>query len=259
MSSTKRNPIARRRALRREIAEHGEVSVNELCELLDVSPATVRRDLAVLAQEGKVSRGHGGASVPSIRPAEEVLAVRAHSFVKEKQAIARVALNFIAPGNTLFLGDGSTMLAMARDIALTDFELFAATPAISILEILVSNPKITVCMLGGVVRRTSHATGGYFAESMVDQINADLAIISGDALSLSDGLCYNHPVDAALAKKMSRKSTRTMALINHAKIGSKARICGTALEDIDIIVTEKRHPEMEQLLDNTKVRIICAG
>ncbi|MFT5113570.1 MAG: DeoR/GlpR family transcriptional regulator of sugar metabolism [Parasphingorhabdus sp.] len=258
MSSTKRNPIARRRALRREIAEHGEVSVNELCELLDASPATIRRDLSVLAQEGKVSRGYGGASVPSMRPAEEALAVRAHKFVKEKQAIARVALDFITPGNTLFLGDGSTVLALARDIALTDIELFIATPAVNISEILVSNPKITVCLLGGFVRQTSHATGGYFAEAMVDQINADLAITSCDALSLSVGMCYSHAVDAALAKKMSLKSTRTMALINHAKIDSKARICGTALEDIDIIITEKRHPKMEQLLEKTKVRVVCA-
>lgn len=259
MSSTKRNPIARRRALRREIAEHGEVSVNELCELLDASPATIRRDLVMLAQEGKVNRGYGGASIPSMRPAEEALAVRAHKFVKEKQAIAQAALDFIAPGNTLFLGDGSTVLALARDIALVDFELFVATPAVNISEILVGNPKITVCLLGGLVRQTSHATGGYFAETMVDQINADLAITSCDALSLSDGLCYNHAVDAALAKKMSLKSTRTMTLINHAKIDSKARICGIALEDVDIIITEKRHAKMEQLLEKMKVRIVYAG
>jgi DeoR/GlpR family transcriptional regulator of sugar metabolism len=259
MNSTRRNPIARRRALRREIAEHGEVSVTELCELVDASPATIRRDLAVLAQEGKVSRGYGGASVPSMRPAEEALAIRAHKFVKEKKAIARAALEFIAPGNTLFLGNGSTMLALARDIALTDIELFVATPAINISEILVGNPKITVCLLGGLVRQTSHATGGYFAEAMVDQINADLAITSCDALSLSDGLCYSHAVDAALAKKMSIKSTRTMVLINHAKIDSKARICGTPLEDINIIVTDKRHPKLEQLLEKTKVGVVCAG
>ena len=258
MSLTKRNPIARRRALRREIAEHGEVSVSELCELVNASPATIRRDLAVLAQEGKVNRGYGGASVPSMRPAEEALTVRANKFVKEKQAITRVALDFIEPGNTLFLGDGSTMLALARDIALADIELFVATPAVNISEILVGNPKITVCLLGGLVRQTSHATGGYFAEAMVDQINADLAITSCDALSLSDGLCYNHAVDAALAKKMSFKSTRTMTLINHAKIDSKARIRSTALEDIDIIITEKRHPKMEQLLENTNVRVVYA-
>jgi DeoR/GlpR family transcriptional regulator of sugar metabolism len=258
MSSTKRNPIARRRALRREIAERGEVSVNEMCELLDASPATIRRDLAVLAQEGKVSRGYGGASIPSMRPAEEALAVRAKKFALEKQVIARVALGFIAPGNTLFLGDGSTMLALAKEIALTDIELFIATPAVNISEILVGNPKITVCLLGGMVRQTSHATGGYFAEAMVEQINADLTITSCDAFSLSDGLCYSQSVDAALAKKMSLKSTSTMALVNHAKIDSKARICGIALDDIDIVVTEKQHSGMARRLENTNVRIVCA-
>lgn len=258
MSPTKRNPIARRRALRSEIAQYGEVSVDELCELLDASPATIRRDLAVLAQEGKVNRGYGGASVPSMRTAEKILAVRAQKFVSEKQAIAHVALGLIKPGNTLFLGDGSTILALAHFIALTEIELFIATSATYISEILVSNPKITVCLLGGLVRQTSHATGGHFAEAMVDQINADLAIISCDALSLKDGMCYNHSIDAALTKKMSDKATRTMALVNHAKIDVKARICGTPMNNIDIFVTEKRNPELEQMLAKTHVRIVYA-
>jgi len=258
MSSTKRNPIARRRALRRKIAEHGEVSVNELCGLLNASAATIRRDLAILAQEGKVKRGYGGASVPSMRPAEEDLAIRAQKFVSEKQAMARVAIEFIEPGNTIFLSDGSTMLALARDIALVEFELFVATPAANISEILVSNPNITVCLLGGFVRQTSHATGGHFTEAMVDQINADLVIASCDALSLSDGMCYNHSLDAALTKKMFAKASRSMTVVNHAKIDTKARICGVPFTDIDIIVTEKRHPEMERSLDSKSINIVYA-
>lgn len=39
----------------------GGVSVGELSEFLGVSPATVRRDLQVLAVRGQLERVHGGA------------------------------------------------------------------------------------------------------------------------------------------------------------------------------------------------------
>ena len=38
----------------------GAVSVTELCDLLDASPATIRRDLAALERDGVVSRANEG-------------------------------------------------------------------------------------------------------------------------------------------------------------------------------------------------------
>jgi len=258
MSTRKRNPIARRRSLRREITLRGAVSVAELCDLLDASPATIRRDLVVLEEEGMVNRGYGGASVPSLRPAEEVLAARENKFVQEKQAIAQATIGLINSGDTLFLNDGTSILALARDIALTDLELFVATPAVNIAETLSNNPQITVCLLGGFVRQNSLATGGHFAETMVDQINADLAILSCDAFSITDGMCFMHPEDAALARRMSAKASRTMSLVHIAKVDRKARISSVPINDIDVFITEKLRPDLESELKQANVEIIVA-
>lgn len=258
MAPKTRNPIARRRILRREIALRGAVSVTELCDLLDASPATIRRDLAALERDGAVSRGYGGASVRSLRPAEEALAVREQKNLPAKQAIARATVGLINSGDTLFLNDGSTILTLARDLALTDLELFVATPAVNIAQILSNNPNVTVCLLGGFVRRTSLATGGHFAESMVDQINADLALLSCDAFSTNDGMCFMHPEDAALARKMTAKAKRTLALIHGAKFDWRARISSVPLNDIDVLVTEDLRPDLESELRQANVDIVTA-
>jgi DeoR/GlpR family transcriptional regulator of sugar metabolism len=258
MTPRKRNPIARRRSLRREIAMHGAVSVAELCDLLDASPATIRRDLAALERDGVVSRGYGGASVRSLRPAEEALAVREQKHLAAKQAIARVAIGLIRSGDTLFLNDGSTILTLAREIALTDLELFVATPAVNIAHILSNNPNVTVCLLGGFVRPTSLATGGHFAEAMVDQINADMAFLSCDAFSTADGMCFMHPEDAALAQKMTLKAQRTVALIHSAKFDWRARISSVPLGDIDTLVTEDLRPDLESELRQANVETVMA-
>ena len=258
MASRKRNPIARRRTLRREIALRGAVSVDELCGLLNASPATIRRDLAALERDGMVSRGYGGASVRSLRPAEEALAAREQKYLAAKQAIAHAAVGLIKSGDTLFLNDGSTILTLAREIALTDFELFVATPAVNIAHILANNPNVTVCLLGGFVRRTSLATGGHFAEAMVDQINADLALLSCDAFSAVDGMCFMHPEDAALARKMTAKAKRTLGLIHSAKFEWRARISSVPLAAIDIVVTERLRPDISAELDHAGVEVVEA-
>lgn len=258
MSRQKRNPIARRHSLRREIALRGAVSVAELCDLLNASPATIRRDLAALERDGVVSRGYGGASTRSLRPAEEALAVREQKHLAAKQAVARAAIGLIRSGDTLFLNDGSTVLTLARDIALTDLELFIATPAVNIAHILSNNPNVTVCLLGGFVRRTSLATGGHFAEAMVDQINADMAFLSCDAFSAADGMCFMHPEDAALARKMIVKAQKTVALIHSAKFERRARISSVPLGEIDVLVTEVPRPDLESELRQANVEIVTA-
>ena len=44
------------------IRERQEVLVDELSQILDISPMTVRRDLQFLEKQGKISRFHGGAT-----------------------------------------------------------------------------------------------------------------------------------------------------------------------------------------------------
>lgn len=258
MKNRIRSPLLRRRALERELAVRGAASVADLCELLDASPATIRRDLAMLEDQGILKRGYGGASVRSLRPAEEALAVREHKHIEAKRIIARAALGQIKAGDTVFMNDGSSILALAREIAASDLELFVATPAVNIPSTLVSNRGISVCLLGGFIRRTSLATGGPFAEQMVDQINADLAVLSCDAFNAQAGMCFMNAVDAALARKMAAKAQRLVVLAHSAKFDWRARISAIPLSDIDVLVTERIPHDLEGELQRAGVEVIVA-
>jgi len=62
--------LQRRRRILDEVSAHGSVRVNDLAELLAVSPVTVRRDVAALDHQGLVTRVHGGAVARRVeRPA----------------------------------------------------------------------------------------------------------------------------------------------------------------------------------------------
>ena len=253
-----RNPIARRRTLRRELAVRGAVSVAELSDILGASSATIRRDLDALAREGVVERGYGGAAPRAARPAEEALAVREQKNVEEKRAIARAARDLIKPGDTVFLNDGSTVMALARELAAAELELFVATPAINVANLLVENPRFTVCLLGGFVRRSSLATGGPFAEAMLEQFNADVALLSSDAFSADDGMTFSSTEDAMLSRKMAARAKRTVAMVISPKFTWTARLTGVKLDDIDTLVTDTLPSALNAKMTGAGIAVIEA-
>jgi DeoR/GlpR family transcriptional regulator of sugar metabolism len=258
MTGQKRQPMSRRNSLRRELTLRGAATVDELCAALGASPATIRRDLSALEEDGVIERGYGGATIRTISPAEEDLAIRELQDVEAKRALASVAISFIKPHNTIFINDGSTMMILAQEIAALDIELFIVTPAVNVGNILATNPAITVCLLGGYIRRTSLATGGPFTESMLDMISADLAILSCDAFTLRDGMCFQHAEDAAIAKKMTARAAESIALVTGSKFERRARISGVAPGDLAAIVTDNPHHPTPAKLAQSNIRIIEA-
>jgi DeoR family transcriptional regulator of aga operon len=258
MALQKRQPISRRSALRRELALRGTVTVEDLCAALGASPATIRRDLQALEEEGVIERGYGGATIRTAGPAEEDLAIRESQDVEAKRAIAAVALQHIKPRGTMFINDGSTIKVLAQQLAAADIELFIVTPAVNVAHILAINPKITVCLLGGYVRRTSLATGGPFTESMLDMISADLAILSCDGFSARDGMCFHHAEDAAIAKKMTDRASEAIGVVTASKFERRARIAGVPAGRLSKLITDNPKHATAVRLAQANIRVIEA-
>ncbi|MBL8702842.1 MAG: DeoR/GlpR transcriptional regulator [Alphaproteobacteria bacterium] len=255
---TTRNPIARRRILQRELAVRGAVSVAELSAILGASAATVRRDLEALAREGIVERGHGGAAARAARPAEEALAIRERKDVEAKRSIARATAAMIREGETIFLNDGSTVMALARELASSELELFVVTCAVNVAQLLAENPRLTVCLLGGFVRRSSLATSGPFAEGMLEQFNADLAVLSSDAFSAADGMSFANADDGLLSRRMAMRAKRCVAMVTSAKFSWTARLTGVPIAEIDVVVTDSLPPTLRDALAAADVAVVTA-
>lgn len=237
MTKIQRNPALRRSEIRKLLLARESLSVDELCDLLQASPATIRRDLAHLQDSLGIERTHGGAAMQSVRPAEQNFAYRESLDAEEKRAIAEAALAAIPSGSTIFMNDGSSIMAIAKAIVAAGIEIFVATPAVNVATKLAENPKATVCLLGGFVRQTSLATSGPFAEAMAAQINADLAFISPDGLGAESGLTFTHTDDAALAKCMAGRAQRVIAIAVAAKLRRTERIGALSLAAVSEIIT----------------------
>ena len=81
--------------IRRLVEEQGQISVTELNAILDVSEATIRRDLEHLADEGWVIRTHGGALRVEPASAEPPIKLRIGENTAEKERIGRLAAGLV--------------------------------------------------------------------------------------------------------------------------------------------------------------------
>ena len=88
------------------------IKLNELVEEMDVSEATVRRDLNFLEEKGKIRRVHGGAVL--IENKEEDIIYKKMVFSEEKNKIGRAAAALVKNGDIIFLDAGSTTECMIK-------------------------------------------------------------------------------------------------------------------------------------------------
>jgi DeoR/GlpR family transcriptional regulator of sugar metabolism len=230
-------PVQRQAEIRRLLLTQEEASIEDLCQRLSTSPATIRRDLDLLETEAPIERTHGGARIRPIRQAEQNFAARESQDIPEKQAIAAAVMKIITPRSTIFLNDGSTIMAISKAILAAGIEVFVATPAVNVATKLSEGSGVTSCLLGGIVRQTSLATAGPFTDTMASQINADLAIISPDGIHADAGATFIHPQDAALARRMSDRSEKTIVVATASKLQRRERITAIGLSAIHTLVT----------------------
>ena len=96
----------RRKEILSLLQRQKRVSVNELNKLYQVSGTTIRLDLAALEKKGLLVRTHGGAVLPESSDlfVEPVISERHHE--DEKSRIAKAALNFLVPDETISFVDG---------------------------------------------------------------------------------------------------------------------------------------------------------
>ena len=220
------------------LASDGSVSVRELTEALDASPATVRRDLKLLEEQKLLSRSHGGA-VRNGLLYELPVRYRGGRRAKEKGRIADAAAERIAEAQTVGLTGGTTTTEVAR--RLRGRRLTVVTNAVNIASELVVSEAIRLVVTGGVARTQSYELIGPLAERTLDGLNVDLMFLGVDGVNAS-GATTHDEVEAQTNRKMVERAARVVVVCDSSKIGRSAlsRIC--TLAEIDELITDTDGP-----------------
>lgn len=229
----------RRAILINALRDTGYIQVTELADDLDISAATIRRDLTLLEKEGFCVRKRGGAIRTSQSTTLELpYEVKRQRNVEEKQHIAREALNLIENGDTIILDSGSTTYALAQLLSQKE-RLTVVTNDLNIAVTLAANPKIYLVCTGGIARANVFALQGAQVESIISDLRVDKTFLGADAIH-SDGTIGNVNIEeVAIKRAMIASASQVILLADSSKfeVAGFANVCD--LEDIDLLITDK--------------------
>jgi len=148
----------RAKEILRLLLRHGKTSVDDLTSVLGTSPASIRRDLTRLEEQGLVHRTHGGAMLATAGQTvyepfrlDASFQVREDRFTAEKLRIARAAAALVQESETIGIAAGTTTTLVARQL-LHRKGLHVITNAANIGLELGSSPRLQTMLTGGYLR-----------------------------------------------------------------------------------------------------------
>jgi DeoR family transcriptional regulator of aga operon len=214
-----------------ELNASGSVGVTELAGRLEVSEASVRRDLHLLENQNLLTRTHGGAVASGVLY-ELPMRYRGGQHHDAKRAIAAAAAELVTQEiSSVGLNGGTTTTEVARALAARP-GLRVVTNALNIASELAVRSNIELVVCGGSARAESYELVGPLAELTLANLNLDLAIIGVDGISATAGLTTHHEVEAHTNRALLRAAERVAVVADSSKIGRRGF---AKIGDLDLV------------------------
>ncbi|WP_261815608.1 DeoR/GlpR family transcriptional regulator [Vibrio gallicus] len=224
------------------VIKQGYVSTEELVERFDVSPQTIRRDLNELADNNKIRRYHGGATIP-LSSENTSYSTRKTLNFNEKDLIAEQLVKNIPNGASLFIDIGTTPESIARALNKNHKQLRVVTNNVNVATILLANPEIKVILAGGEVRTRDGGIVGEATLDFVKQFSLDFGILGISGIGL-DGSLLDFDYNEVRVKQAIIDNSRSIFLaIDHSKFGRNAMVKLGNISQAHMVFTNQKPPE----------------
>lgn len=221
------------------VEERAFVSVTELLSILDVSEATIRRDITALAERGEVRRIRGGAE--TLRPRRLAplkgmpFSVSSGIAAAQKRAIARAAVALISPGDSLLINGGTTTYAMAEFLAHQQVDIL--TNSFPIAAALLATSQNRVTLPGGTIFREQNIILSPFQDDSMSNFWGRKLFTSCYAINRL-GLMEADPLIVQAQTKLLQRAEEVVVLADSRKLRQHSSMIVAALDRISTLVTD---------------------
>lgn len=199
-----------------------KVSNKYLKDLLKTSDSTLRRDLDLLEDAGKIKRVHGGA-ILDIRADERSFYDNEKTKLREKKLIGKKAASLIKDKSLVYIDAGSTTSELIDFIEARQIRI--VTNGLMHINKLVAKGLDTI-ILGGKLKAKTMATTGLVAINELENFSFDLAFVGANGYD--DDYFYTADINEALIKrKVIELSDKAFVLADRSKAHNfyHAKIC----------------------------------
>jgi DeoR/GlpR family transcriptional regulator of sugar metabolism len=246
----------RRKLIMSQLLEHKQVTVKELAAEMEVSDATVRRDLKALADEQGFKLVHGGAALP--RERDFSFQARLMRATEEKKIIGQLASKLISDGDHVFLDSGTTCSELIPYVKRMHEITILANSARLALELDASG--VQLFLIGGEYRPDRMDTIGPMALSTLNQVRGYTAFIGADGLSTDFGPSASDLASAHLHRQVVANAFTTVLLVDHSKFGNASLFQIVEWSQISTVITDREPDDLwKQFFSDRNIIILFPG
>lgn len=235
-------PSERQEYIYRYVHEHQMASITVLAELMAVSHMTVRRDIRVLEEEGKVISISGGIRLSNTLRQELTYSEKALLHHRQKHDIGQLAASLVEDGQVVYLDAGTTTFKIAHFLA-ERFNLTIVTNDFSITQYLINRPQLKLFHTGGQVDMRNYSCIGNSAAMLLRSLNIDIAFISTSSWDLEHGLSTPTEGKVIVKQALLEVARRRVLVSDSSKFGKYAMFRISPLTSLSDIVCDSQLAE----------------
>ncbi|MCA1054388.1 DeoR/GlpR family DNA-binding transcription regulator [Rossellomorea aquimaris] len=238
------------------LEEDEKIYVSQVAEKLDVTPETIRKDLAFLERENRLTRVHGGA-VKYVPPVQEPLfRQKMNVRLEEKRLIGRLASRYVQNGDTIMLDVGTTTYQLANTLAGLQ-RLTIVTNSLAAAEVINKNLEAKIfdgklVMLGGMSNPQQKSVAGTLTNQMLRHFQFDKVFLSCGGFTEHD--IYDYDLEESLVSENVLKQGReTFLLVDSSKLDQTSFCRFGSANELDYVVCDAPMPREWQ--KNKKLKL----
>lgn len=248
---------SRQLAISEAVMTEGTIRIEQLAERFGISVMTVHRDLDDLEDRGLLRKSRGIATVTSTSLVESSDVYRVSRQIAQKMTIAQAAMEFVEPGQAIFLDDSTTTLHLVPHLY-NKTPLTIITNTLTIMNDLRNTRGVTLVGLGGEYFNWCSAFMGRITVREIAELRADLFIMSTSAIV--DDICFHQTLETVDVKRaMFESASKRVLLADGTKFTKRALHAMLPLADFDaVIVDSGTSPRVIKRLRENRINVKVA-
>ena len=236
------------------LKEHPAVTIREMSLELEISEATVRRDLDELQRQGKLKRQHGGAVLNSMlhtisESTDWTINEKTTMHTEGKRKACELAAESVREGDCIYIDGGSTMIFLVPWLKNKNVNI--VTPNIRFVRTL-GHSQCNVQIIGGTYDPFFDMSVGSKATQTTSEFKYDLAFFGAAGIDPLTKEVYSATIETVTNKQAAMKnSLRNFMIVDSSKFTQRGFCYCCSSDDFETVFSDIA-PNGEHAIENLR-------
>ncbi|SCC12411.1 DeoR/GlpR family DNA-binding transcription regulator [Gilliamella intestini] len=234
--------LKRRLQIAEIVRKQGEVKVDELSELLQVSNVTIRQDLTYLEQQGYLKRSFGGAIYVTPEGVFNQVSTITANYVQSISnshdiELVKTCLSYINDGDTLFLSHGNLIRKLIPFLHCKK-SLILIMNDISNAQLAKEFTDAEVVLVGGAILEGNLLLDNKMINFILNQFSISHFVIELSSINTDNQLIIESLEQVKTYQQIMKKAAHTIGILPQRTIHNNDNSIGS-LVDIDMAILSR--------------------